>query len=66
MVGEILFQNGYTDLVAMDLSQGMLEEAREKKVYRALHKMVMGESLNFATDFFDAIVRVWNLRSSIV
>ena len=34
---------GYTDLMAMDLSQGMLEEARKKNVYREFHQMMMGE-----------------------
>lgn len=58
MIGEILAKNGYTDLVAMDLSQNMLEEARKKNVYRELHQMVMGESLGFATDSFDATICV--------
>lgn len=58
MVGEILAKNGYTDLVAMDLSQGMLEEAKKKNVYQELHQMVMGEPLGFATNFFDATICV--------
>ena len=60
-VGEALAKLGYADLVAMDLSQGMLEEARQKNVYRELHQMVMGEPLGFATDSFDAVVCVGTL-----
>ncbi len=58
LMGEILAKLGYHDLVAMDLSQGMLEEARKKNVYREFHQMVMGEPLDFATDSFDAVVSV--------
>ena len=43
IVGKMLTEQGYKDLVAMDLSEGMLEEARRKNVYRELHRMVMGE-----------------------
>jgi len=58
IVGKILAKQGYTDLAAMDLSEGMLEEARRKNVYRELHQMVMGEPLDFATDSFDATICV--------
>ena len=43
MVGEGLTKLGYANLVAMDLSQGMLEVARQKNVYQELHQMVTGE-----------------------
>jgi len=39
MVGEVLTKLGYVNLVAMDLSQGMLEVTRQKNVYQ----MVTGE-----------------------
>ena len=58
LAGQLLARSGYTDLVAMDLSEGMLEEARKKNVYREFHQMVMGESLDYATDSFDAIISV--------
>ena len=58
LVGEILANIGYNNLVAMDLSQGMLEEARKKNVYREFHQMIMGEPLDFATDSFDAVISV--------
>ena len=56
LMGEILVKLGYDDLVAMDLSCEMLEEARKKNVYREFHQMVMGKPLVFAADSFDAVV----------
>ena len=58
LVGELLARQGYNNLVAMDLSIGMLEEARKKNAYREFHQMVMGESLDYATDSFDAVISV--------
>ena len=58
LVGEALAGLGYRDLAAMDLSPGMLEEARKKNVYGAFHQMVMGEPLDFPSDSFDAVVSV--------
>ena len=58
LVGEVLVGMGYSDLVAMDFSQGMLDEARKKGVYHEFHRMVMGEPLDFATGSFDAVVSV--------
>lgn len=58
LVGVVLTQRGYGEIVAMDLSQGMLEEARNKNVYREFHQMVMGEALDFSTDSFDATISI--------
>ncbi len=58
LVGKFLSENGYSKLVAMDLSMGMLEEARKKNVYQEFHQMVMGEPLGFSADCFDAVVSV--------
>lgn len=58
LVGEMLAKQGYKDLVAMDLSKGMLEEAHKKNAYREFHQMVMGEPLDYATDSFHAIISV--------
>ncbi len=58
LVGELLTRHSYHNLVAMDLSSGMLEEARKKNAYREFHQMVMGEPLNYATDSFDAVISV--------
>ena len=58
LVGELLHQRGYKNIEAMDLSLGMLEQARQKNVYTELHQGILGEPLNFATDSFDAIISV--------
>ncbi len=58
LVGALMAERGHKDLVAMDLSQGMLDEARKKNVYKEFHQMVMGETLDFDTDAFDAVISV--------
>ncbi len=58
LVGKFLAEQGYKDIVAIDLSPGMLEEARKKNVYRAFHRMVMGEPLDFPTNYFDAVISI--------
>lgn len=58
LVGECLAGLGYRDLVAVDLSTGMLEQAREKGVYSELRQMVMGDPLDFLTDSFGAVISV--------
>ncbi|MFO8143260.1 MAG: class I SAM-dependent methyltransferase [Dehalococcoidales bacterium] len=56
LVGELLAKQGYSNLVAMDLSAQMLEEARKKNAYIEFHQMVMGEPLDYATDSFAAVI----------
>jgi SAM-dependent methyltransferase len=58
LVGVVLSRNGYRDMVAMDLSRGMLEEARKKNVYREFHQMMMGETLDFPSNSFDAVISI--------
>ena len=58
LVGECLAQLGYQDLYAMDLSLGMLEEARQKSLYRDFQQMTLGEELSYDTDAFDAVISV--------
>lgn len=58
LVGQCLHNLGYRNLTAMDLSQGMLEVARQKNIYQGLDQMTMGETLGYATDRFDASVVV--------
>ena len=58
LVGEALSELGYSHLFAMDLSQGMLEEARKKDIYVELRQMVMGELLDYPTHSFDAVISV--------
>jgi len=58
LVGVVLAKKGYCDIVAMDLSTGMLGEAKKKNVYREFHQMVMGETLDFPTGSFDATISI--------
>ncbi|MEB3885984.1 methyltransferase domain-containing protein [Lyngbya sp. CCY1209] len=58
LVGEILHRRGYRNIEAMDLSAGMLEEARKKNVYTGFHQGILGEPLELTTDRFDAIISV--------
>ncbi|MCP4614464.1 MAG: class I SAM-dependent methyltransferase [Planctomycetes bacterium] len=58
LVGYLLAELGYSNLIAMDLSEGMLDQARKRNVYKEFHQMVMGEKLDFDTDSFDAVVSV--------
>ena len=55
LLGEVLAAAGYGDAVAIDLSQGMLDVAEAKGVYRELHRMVLGEHLDFPANAFDAV-----------
>ena len=58
LVGECLVKAGYSDLVAMDLSAGMLEEAKSKNLYNDFRQMALGGTLDFANDEFDAVISV--------
>ena len=58
LVGEALVKRGYSDLFGIDISEGMMEKARKKGLYRELHRMKMGDPLKFSTDFFDAVIAV--------
>ncbi len=54
--GELLLRLGYRDLVGIDMSRGMLQEAGRKQVYRKLHRMVLGGPLDFPDDCFDGVI----------
>ena len=58
LVGVELNRLGYSDIEAMDMSRGMLDTAGAKRVYGALHQMVMGEPLDFETNRYDATIGV--------
>jgi SAM-dependent methyltransferase len=58
LVGVALKEKGYGSIVAMDLSEGMLAEARKTGAYESCDRMVMGETLGYATDSFDAVISV--------
>ncbi len=56
LAAESLSILGYQGLVGIDLSKGMLEEARNTGVYESLHRMVLGDTLNFPSDTFAATI----------
>ncbi len=58
LAGVRLAAAGFTNMAAMDLSQGMLDEAQRKNVYNSFHQMTMGETLGFETGAFDAVISV--------
>ncbi len=58
LVGKVLNSLGYKHLTAMDMSSGMLAEARKKEVYSELYLMTMGEPLDIPDNLFDAIISV--------
>jgi SAM-dependent methyltransferase len=55
-VGELLAILGYSNLVALDLSDAMLAQAQERGIYRALNHGALGDRLPFADDAFGAVV----------
>ncbi|NEO79455.1 class I SAM-dependent methyltransferase [Moorena sp. SIO4G3] len=58
LVGQRLYQEGYRHLVAIDMSQEMLNKARQKNVYSELYQQVLGEPLDFSSNSFDANINV--------
>ena len=58
LVGDILAPLGYRNLHAMDLSLGMLAEARRKGLYQDFLQMTLGEELGYEADSFDAVISV--------
>lgn len=58
LMGEALIKLGYEKLTGIDLSRGMLKQAARRNIYEELHRMVMGEPLDFETASFDAVVSV--------
>jgi SAM-dependent methyltransferase len=58
LTGQILHARGYYRVEGLDLSAGMLAEARQKNCYAGLHQHVLGEPLDSPTDAFDAVLCV--------
>jgi SAM-dependent methyltransferase len=58
IMGRVLQAAGYGDQVGFDLSNGMLDIARELGIYRQLDRQVIGEPLKYETDSFAACVSV--------
>lgn len=63
LAGQALFDAGYRNLTGIDLSHGMLKQARRRRIYRALERMALGDVLDFETDRFDAAVCVGTLTT---
>jgi predicted TPR repeat methyltransferase len=58
IMGRVLQAMEHSDLTGFDLSNGMLDIARETGVYNQLDRQVLGEPLKYETDSFDACVSV--------
>ena len=58
LVGEALVRRGYRNIVAIDIAEAMLVQARGKGIYREVHRMELGQPLTFPLDHFDAVVSV--------
>lgn len=56
--GEYISHNGYNNLFGIDMSKGMLDEARCKGIYYGLDQMVLGEKLDFPDNYFDTTLSV--------
>jgi len=55
-IGQLLNILGYGNLHGLDMSQGMLERAKARGVYRSLSRGVLGEALDFKADTFGCII----------
>ena len=56
ILGEGLYVLGYSNLTALDISEGMLKVAASKGIYRATRQMALGDPLDFPDSHFAAIV----------
>lgn len=57
LVGEALAEQGYTNLTAVDLSAKILEIAKERQVYKALHQANLENDTMFSNSVkFDVII----------
>ena len=58
-VGQALSKLGYRKIIAIDISERMLEMAREKQVYSAFHQANLEEPLTFSeVETFDVIMAI--------
>ena len=55
-VGNILAIMGFTNLIGVDMSDGMLARAKARNIYAILRNRVLGETLDFETGGMAAIV----------
>ena len=54
-LGLVLHQIGYHNLEALDPSAGMLEVARRKSIYRALHELFLEPGIDLPADAYDLV-----------
>ena len=62
--GEYVRDKGYRDLCGIVMSAGMVGEARRKRIYRRLDRMILGEGLGFPDDCFDAVLSVGTIGTA--
>lgn len=58
LIGDALHLLGYDHLVGIDMSTEMLRVARDKRTYRELHRMILGNRLDFEDSTFAATFAV--------
>jgi len=56
LVGDCLAVLGFSGIVGIDLSAPMLARAARRGAYAALHRMVLGEHLDFPDAHFSAVI----------
>jgi predicted TPR repeat methyltransferase len=55
-MAQVLHQMGYNNLEGLDPSAGMLAVAEQKDVYKKLHPLFLGESIELESESYDAVV----------
>ncbi|MDJ0622165.1 MAG: class I SAM-dependent methyltransferase [Desulfocapsaceae bacterium] len=58
VVGMLLTQSGYTSVDGLDYSQGMLNKAKQKKIYSSLIQADLTKPLDIESNLYDAIISV--------
>ncbi len=66
LVGLHLSQQGFSQIDGADYSQGMLDQAEAKKVYRNLTKLDLNNALPIADDSYDLVTCVGTFTSAHV
>lgn len=56
LVGDVLQQEGYQNLIGIDISAGMMAEALKKNIYQDYQLMDLTKALNFEAEKFDAVI----------
>jgi predicted TPR repeat methyltransferase len=56
LIGRWLQTLGYPQVEALDISQGMLDRAREKNCYSAFHNLALGQALPFADGAYAGVI----------